>query len=198
MIHTAKGWCDVDPDYTCVWHKPQGSVSRRRGSLGRRWTTLRVLTKAGHLDMAGRSHLGWFPWQTAVRGSSLRSWPNDWSYEEVAKAVKKKKPPEGNVTTSQVPVASEYLADMPHLIEHLSVRVYDDRSPRVPGTMLLSTLGAVWKMVLKDPDSRQQLQVVAPTLDELFIAVEALLGSENAPWEPDPWAKGTSPKKSSK
>lgn len=184
------------PEYElCNWRRPSGTRFRPRGGLGFETKWIRILTPAGHMDMAGQLTLGYCPWVVVVRGDSQRTWPEHWSYEEFLMAVSRKKVNEANVTTTPATVTTEYFEAFKHFIEHLAVRVYDDRSVRTPGTAYISMVGSVWKMVLKDPDSKQQLPILAPSIDELFIAAEAALGAPDAPWEPDPWAKGGNSKK---
>lgn len=78
---------------------------------------------------------------------------------------------------------------LPHLVEHLAVNRYEDGETRTPGTMLLKSLGTAWVVVLKEPDSCLQMQTTAATLDDALVLADLLLGSDGAPWEPDPWAK---------
>lgn len=179
----------------CKWRRPSGVRFRPRGGLGHETKWLRVLTPGGHVDMGGRMHLGYCPWCVVTRDGSSRVWPDHWSYEEYLMAVSRKKVNEANVTTTPAVVTSEYLGYFVHIIEHLAVRVYADHTVRTPGTVHISMIGAVWKAVWKDPDSGQQLPILAPTLDLLLETSEAALGAPETPWEPDPWAKQSKKRK---
>lgn len=95
-------------------------------------------------------------------------------------------------------VASKMLADVLPILQHMAVRSYDDGAPRTPGTILVKTVGSMWQITAKDPDSKQQLIVLAATPDDALLLLSMLLEADDAPWEPDPWAKDTGPKKSRK
>lgn len=78
---------------------------------------------------------------------------------------------------------------LPNLIQHCAVTRYEDGDPRQPGWFTLKTLGSSWVVQVKDPDSCAQMQAVGPTLDDALALADLLLGGEQAPWEPDPWAR---------
>lgn len=96
---------------------------------------------------------------------------------------------EGSVAPALVNQESKLLAQLPHLVNHLSVTRYEDGEPRTTGTAILKVLGTAWVVVLKEPDAAAQMQVTAATLDDALVLADLLLGSDGAPWEPDPWAK---------
>jgi hypothetical protein len=148
--------------------------------------------------MAGRWWLGYFPWSLATSEGLLKMWPDGWSYEEVKNMKRKRQPAEGQPSTVQAAVVSKMFAATPHVVEHLAARQYDDGAVRQPGTMIVSIVGSMYKVVLKDPDSCQQMQVLAATLDDVMITADLLLSSDEAPWEPDPWAKQKGAQKSKK
>lgn len=82
-----------------------------------------------------------------------------------------------------------------NLVEHCSVTKYDDGSPRKPGWFTLKTLGSAWVVQVKDPDGCCQLNATAQTVDDALALADVLLGSEEAPWEPDPFLRARTPKK---
>lgn len=90
---------------------------------------------------------------------------------------------------------SKLLLRFPHLLAFLSATAYDDAAPRRPGWVTVKTEGASWKIQAKDPDSGMQLQVTAQSLDDAITGLNLLLGSEDAPWEVDPWARERKAKK---
>jgi len=75
-------------------------------------------------------------------------------------------------------------------LEHLAVRAWDDGTPRTPGSAILRTDNAHWKLILKEPDAKLQLPLVASTIDDLFALAALALEGEEAPWEHDRWAQG--------
>lgn len=95
-------------------------------------------------------------------------------------------------------LATKLLQELSPILQHLAVRQYDDGAIRTPGTLLVKTVGSMWQITAKDPDSRQQLLVLAATLDDALLMLSMLLEADDAPWEPDPWAKEVAPKKSRK
>ena len=102
------------------------------------------------------------------------------------------------VTVDQIPagpshaaaVESEVFKALHPIVAHLTVMRYDDGSPRQPGTLLVKTVGASWQITAKEPDSKAQLIVTAPTLDDALAALSLALESDQTPWQPDPWAVG--------
>lgn len=98
----------------------------------------------------------------------------------------------GAKTTSEfthlAPMESKLFGQLHNLVKHLAVTKYDDGEPRTPGTWMAKTLGTAYVLVLKDPDACAQMQVTAPTIDDAFVMADLMLGSEEAPWEVDPWA----------
>lgn len=81
------------------------------------------------------------------------------------------------------------LGQYPAVVSHLAVTRWDDGQPRTPGTLLLKVIGSSWALVAKEPDECLQLQVLGQSLDDVFTLLELLLSGDQAPWEPDPWAK---------
>jgi len=61
---------------------------------------------------------------------------------------------------------------------------------------VVDVVGSMWRVIAKDPDSGMQLIVYMPSLDDALLSLELLLGADEAPWEPDPYARPKgSPKK---
>jgi len=71
------------------------------------------------------------------------------------------------------------------LVAHMTVVKYDDGEPRKPGWITIKTMGAAWSVQVKDPDGCAQLQATAQSLDDALCLADLLVGSEQAPWEPD-------------
>lgn len=93
---------------------------------------------------------------------------------------------------------SELFRDHMGIVEHLALLQYDDGSPRPGGRLIIDVRGAAWTVVCKDVDSGMQLVCIGSTLDAALDALQIHLGSEDAPWEPDPWAKNVGPRKGKK
>lgn len=94
------------------------------------------------------------------------------------------KPPE-----SLASLLSKLFEQLPNLIQHMATTRYDDGTPRQPGTMMIQTMGAAWKIVLKEKDGKMEMNVVGNTLDDALVLAELYAGSDDAPWEPDNWAR---------
>jgi len=85
-----------------------------------------------------------------------------------------------------------------NIVAHCAVCKYDDGGPRQPGMVMIKTLGASWVVVLKDADAGLQMQCLGATLDDALALAELHLGSEEAPWETDPWAQKKKAERNSK
>ncbi len=77
------------------------------------------------------------------------------------------------------------------LVKHCCVTRYDDGDPRKPGWFTIKTMGSAWVVQVKDPDAALSLTATGQSLDDAITLADLLLGSEEAPWEPDPFLKRT-------
>lgn len=89
------------------------------------------------------------------------------------------------VPQSELSSESKLFGKMPRLTEYLTRVTYDDGEIRTPSYFTLRNRGASFEVTLYDPDSGGRLPVNGVTLDEVFFALEKLLGAEDAPWQPD-------------
>lgn len=78
----------------------------------------------------------------------------------------------------------------PHVVQHLAVIRYDDGTPRRPGRMFVETVGAFYKLILKDQQTGLEMILSAPTLDDVLALADLMLASDTPPWQPDPFARG--------
>jgi hypothetical protein len=109
-------------------------------------------------------------------------------------SVKKVKLGQGASATTATHLAaveSNVFAKLMNLVSHCAVVRYEDGDPRVPGWFTVKARGAAWIVQVKDPDSACQLQATGNTLDDALALADLLLGSEEAPWENDPFLKRT-------
>ena len=83
------------------------------------------------------------------------------------------------------PVETNVLEAFPNVVAHCSVTRYDDGSPRRPGWVMLKTSGPSWVVFVKDPDGACIMNLTAQTLDDALTLADLMLGSDDAPWEPD-------------
>lgn len=93
---------------------------------------------------------------------------------------------------------SKAWAKYPLMREFVTKTTYDDGSPRTPGDVGLRNRGHIFELTARDPDSGLRLPVCAQTLDEVFFALESLLGAENAPWVCDEYLTAQLAKKKKK
>jgi hypothetical protein len=85
------------------------------------------------------------------------------------------------------------------LTRHFMTAVaYEDGSPRQPGRIWWENDGVAFTAVLMDPTGCARVRLRAATIDDLWTAVEAHLGAENAPWEVDQYARDRAAKKGKK
>lgn len=113
--------------------------------------------------------------------------------------MKRKNKVTGEVMASaQASTITRMFSTLPHVVEHLAVRMYDDEKPRQTGRIILDVVGSMYRVIAKDVDSGMQLVVYMPSLDDCLLSLELLLGADEAPWEPDPYAKIPKSKNSKK
>lgn len=94
--------------------------------------------------------------------------------------------------------AGKYLVKCPMLLEFVSATAYEDGSVRQPGYFTLRNRLIEWEVTVYDPDAGARMAVRARSLDQVFVGLETLLGSPDAPWEPDQYLLGRLPKKKKK
>ena len=87
------------------------------------------------------------------------------------------------------PVESNIFTGHAQIVAHCAVTRYDDGEPRTPGWVTIKTLGSAWICEAKDPDACAKVTATGDSLDNALTLLDLLLGSEDAPWEPDPWLK---------
>lgn len=87
------------------------------------------------------------------------------------------------------PVETEHLHGLMQLVEHCCCRQYEDGDPRETGWFTVQTVGAQWKVSVKDPDSGMSFSVMSDTLDQALESAALLLACDEAPWMDDPWLK---------
>jgi len=83
------------------------------------------------------------------------------------------------------PLDGRALSLFPNLVSHCAVIRYEDGTARQAGWFTLKTQGTQWVISIKDPDAACQLTAIAGTLDDALALADLLLGSDDAPWEPD-------------
>jgi len=106
-----------------------------------------------------------------------------WEEPNVKKRVAKNVMGEG--VNHLAPMETNRLADVMPLVEHCSIRRYDDGDEREPGWFTVKTIGSSWAIQVKDPDACVSFTAVAPTLDQAMETAALLLACDEAPWEPD-------------
>jgi len=107
----------------------------------------------------------------------------------------KRRLPSAEPVAHLAPMESDILSGLLPLVEHCAARQYDDGTPREPGWLTIKTTGAAWVVQVKDPDSACSFTAVAATLDKALETAAMLLGSDDAPWEPDRWLLESQKKK---
>jgi len=80
---------------------------------------------------------------------------------------------------------SKLLEKPPPLPEFVSATAYEDGSIRTPGSFRFENKLICYQITLYDADAGMRLPISAGTLDDVFKAVERLLGAPDAPWEVD-------------
>jgi len=173
----------------CCYRPVDGRRRRPRATLGREWVTLEILTAKATVVIAGKIWSGYFVWEWLVERGRVSPWPEGWSYEEVKTMKRRGKATADQIVAAQASAVTKMFGQFPHLVEHLTARQYDDGSPRSPGRIMWDTVGSMFRLVAKEPDAGMQLPVIMMSMDDAFVQLELLLGTDEAPWEPDPFAK---------
>lgn len=96
------------------------------------------------------------------------------------------------------PLTSKVFARLPNLVLHMAVVRYEDGTPRQPGRLFFGTIGGSWQVTASEPSAGLRMNAVAATLDDALAALDALLGSPDAPWESDPYGQRQAHKKGNK
>lgn len=92
-------------------------------------------------------------------------------------------------------IESDVFTRLPNIVKHCCVTKYEDGEPRKPGWITIKTYGAAWVVQCKDPDACLSLSCTQQSLDDALALADVLLGSDEAPWEPDPFLmKQSAPK----
>lgn len=99
-----------------------------------------------------------------------------------------------NVPVHAAAVETNLLGALSQLIAHLTHTRYDDGSPRQVGTVSLRTQGTTWCAEARDYDAKARLRVTAQCLDDALLLLDTLLGSQDAPWEPDVYLQDRNPR----
>lgn len=106
----------------------------------------------------------------------------------------KKKSPGLSTAGAERPVhlaamESEIFAKCHELVKHCSITRYDDGDARKPGWITIKTMGSAWVVTVKDPDAALSMSATGQSLDDALQLADLLLGSDEAPWEPDQWLR---------
>ena len=181
-----------------AYRRPDGKRRKIRQTLGREWVQVEVLTAKATVRMAAKRWSGYFVWEWLSSQGRRSLWPSGWSYQEVVQMKRKTKTEASILLTAQASRESKLLGQFPHLIEHLTAKMYDDNTSRQPGTVTIGTVGSMFRVTAREPDADMQLPAIMPSLDDALVQLELLLGMDEAPWEPKPQWGGKAPKNSKK
>lgn len=160
--------------------------TRPRRWMPRDWCILTIRWFGWSLDVFYKPWHGLYPYRL------LRSMPDRPSSETFFPALEeimKRKVIGGGLPPGGVqhlaPVESDVFSKLPNLVSHCCVTQYDDGEVRQPGWFTVKTLGSAWVVQVKDPDAGAQITATSDTLDNALCLADLMLGSEDAPWEPD-------------
>lgn len=183
----------------CLWVRPGATGrARRRGSLVKEWRVYALVGMGFTIGLAGRRGVSYLAWTLTTSRKHLRLWGEASTYMEALAMKRKRSVSEESGGVASAQTSSVLLRQCTGIIDHMALRRYDDGQPRQPGRIMVETIGSMWKVTLKDPDTCQQLFVLAATLDDAITMASLLCEADDAPWEPDPWAREAKSKKSKK
>lgn len=171
------------------------SQRRRRWTRPRRWLPrafcqLDLWWVDKVVELVYVPHVGYVARRWRYRDVPGGQW---WEYLVPEVRVKKKSPSAapapGDGPKHIAPMESNVFHKLHNIVAHCAITRYDDGDPRRPGWITVQTLGSAWKVMVKDPDGCCQMSAIGNTLDDALALADLLLGSEDAPWEPDPFLK---------
>lgn len=171
-------------------------VHRPRRWLPRGGSAWRLHLRTVWVDLYHYPHRGYYPRASSTdSGVSWSPYPcPEWGGLKMKRKVISQGIAKGG-QKSLVSQDTKAFGKFPAVMSHIGDVVYDDGSPRKPGTVTVRTLGTSWQLIAKDPDAGAQLVALGQTVDEAMILLDRLLGAEDAPWELDPFAGGGRKKK---
>jgi hypothetical protein len=85
---------------------------------------------------------------------------------------------------------AQFAADFPALHEYLTALKDPQGKRRQTATVTVSVCDGVWKASLNDRHTAHSLFVTAGSVQDAFLALEAVLVSPRPPWRPNPWQQG--------
>lgn len=88
-----------------------------------------------------------------------------------------------------------FQADYPNLYEAMASSSYEDGTPKGPGVLIIKGRDHQVSLSLKIEGSGLMIRLAGPGLVEVLLALDALLGSDAAPWEEDPYAAASGARK---
>jgi len=151
---------------------------------------LRIVGVDRVYDLWYRPHRGYYCYRCIVRRvgqpDEIRTFDTDWVTMKKVK-IATGGPAGGSVHIA--PLETTLLAAQHAIVKHMAICRYDDGEARKTGWITIRTQNAQWQVTAKDPDAGAQLVVVGQTLDDALALLDALLSANDAPWEPDPYAK---------
>jgi len=158
--------------------------------LPRRSTHLRIIGVDRVFDLWYLPRRGYYCYRSIVRRAGqpdeIRNFGTQWLTMKKVKIATGG--PAGGLTHI-APLESVLLSAQHAIVKHMAICKYDDGEARKTGWITIRTQGAQWQVTAKDPDAGAQLVVVGQTLDDAIALLDTLLGAQDAPWEPDPFAK---------
>jgi len=82
----------------------------------------------------------------------------------------------------EAPVETECLGDHLSLVAHCALVNGPDDAPRVPGRIVIETLGGAWMVSVLDVDKQRMFCVLGRNLDDTLTLADDLLRLEAPPW----------------
>lgn len=160
---------------------------RRRGDrlLPRREAWYRVVMGSKWFLVHWKPYSGL--WCVSVAPVGVIVGPEVHSYPRPERTTMKRRAAPAATEEIKLPVSREsvFLADLPLLFAHCNETSYEDLTPRVPGYFWVMNRETAMEVIVFDPDSGSRLPCRAPDLDSAFLLAERLLGTPDAPWQPD-------------
>lgn len=153
-----------------------------------------VLTRDRKYLMSALPFRGSFACGVWDRGATVGTWRADALEWRERPSMKPVKIAERGSVRHLAALETEYLADVQSVADAVAMLQYEDGTPRQGGYLGIWCNGSAWCVRITDKTADATLTAEGRTVDEALDTLAMLLGSENAPWEPNSRKK---PKKGS-
>jgi len=185
-------------EFVLTQRRQCGTRPKPRCFLSRHWTVYKCVCGRLTIWVVGRKWWGLTAFKLSRTGDVRPLLDGFTSFGDLPPMKRKTTAAETTDAAHLAAVESTLLGKLHPIVAHCCVTKYDDGTARKPGWITIKTMGSMWVVEAKDPDSSCRLTACQPTLDDALTLIALMLDQDNAPWENDPWLKRQGPQKGKK